>query len=103
MKHLLSDMFVRQEVARAAVYAAGATLDHPEVGDVARAVATAKLLAGQNAVQNARGCIQIFGGMGYTWEMPPHWYWKRAWVHGQAFGRSTRHEERIAEGLAARA
>ena len=100
MKHLLSDMFVRQEVARAAVYAAGATLDHPEVGDVARSVATAKLLAGQNAVRNARGCIQIHGGMGYTWEMPPHWYWKRAWVHGQAFGRSGDHEDEIAERLA---
>lgn len=99
MKHLLADMFVRQEVARASAYAAGATLDHPEVGDPARSAATAKLLAGQNAVRNARGCIQIYGGMGYTWEMPPHWYWKRAWVHGQVFGRSATHEETVAAAV----
>jgi alkylation response protein AidB-like acyl-CoA dehydrogenase len=99
VKHLLSDMFVRQEVARASAYAAGATLDHPEVGDPGRVVATAKLLAGQNAVRNARGCIQVYGGMGYTWEMPPHWYWKRAWVHGQVFGRAADHEETVASTL----
>jgi alkylation response protein AidB-like acyl-CoA dehydrogenase len=99
IKHILSDMFVRQEVARASVYAAGATLDHPEVGDPSRAAATAKLLAGQNAIRNARGCIQIYGGMGYTWEMPPHWYWKRAWVHGQVFGRAADHEETVADAI----
>ena len=99
MKHLLSDMFVRQEVARASAYAAGATLDHPEAGDPARAAATAKLLAGQNAVRNARGSIQVYGGMGYTWEMPPHWYWKRAWVHSQVFGRAAAHEEILAASL----
>ena len=38
IKHMLADGFVRQEAARAAVYAAGATLDQPAVGDVARAV-----------------------------------------------------------------
>ena len=37
-----ADMFVRQEVARAAVYAAGATLDDPEVGDVRRAPSPAR-------------------------------------------------------------
>jgi alkylation response protein AidB-like acyl-CoA dehydrogenase len=86
-------------VARASAYAAGATLDHPEVGDPARAAATAKLLAGQNAVRNARGSIQVYGGMGYTWEMPPHWYWKRAWVHSQVFGRAATHEETLAASL----
>ena len=33
VKHLLADMLVRTEVARAAVYAAGVTIDDPEVGD----------------------------------------------------------------------
>ena len=31
-------------------------------------------------MKNARTCIQVHGGMGYTWEMPPHYYLKRAWV-----------------------
>ena len=94
-------MFVRQEVARAAVYAAGATLDDPGVGDLERAVSSAKINAGEGAIRNARSCIQIYGGMGFTWEMPPHYYWKRAWVLANVFGTSEEHEERVAERVAA--
>ena len=99
IKHLLADMFVRQEMARAAVYAAGATLDQPELGDPARAVASAKVVAGEAAMKNARACVQIHGGMGYTWQMAPHWYLKRAWVLGASFGASEVHEERLAGSL----
>ncbi len=99
IKHLLADMFVRQEIARAAVYAAGATLDDPEVGDAARAVASAKVVAFDAAMKNARACIQIHGGMGYTWEMPPHWYLKRTWALAGVFGDSETHEERLAAQL----
>ena len=97
IKHMLADMFVRQEVCRAAVYAAGATLDDPEVGDVQRAVSTAKLSAGDAAIKNARACIQVHGGMGYTWEVPAHYYLKRAWLFESLFGTSEEHAERVAE------
>jgi len=99
IKHSCADLFVRQEMARAAVYAAGATLDQPEVGDPARAVSSAKVVAFEAAMKNARACIQIHGGMGYTWEMPPHWYLKRAWVLGASFGTSEAHQERLAAAL----
>ncbi len=99
IKHMLADMFVRQEVARAAVYAAGATLDDPAVGDAARAVASAKVVAFDAAMKNARACIQIHGGMGYTWEMPPHWYLKRTWALAGVFGDSEAYEERLAAQL----
>ncbi len=97
IKHMLADMFVRQEVARAAVYAAGATLDDPEVGDVVRAVSTGKITAGEGALKNARSCIQIHGGMGFTWEIPAHLYMKRTWVLESVFGRIEEHEGRCAE------
>jgi alkylation response protein AidB-like acyl-CoA dehydrogenase len=100
LKHLCADMFVRQEAARAAVYAAGATLDDPAVGDLARAVSAAKIMATDAALRNARACIQIYGGMGYTWEMPPHYYLKRAWVLANVFGTAEEHEERVAERVA---
>jgi alkylation response protein AidB-like acyl-CoA dehydrogenase len=96
IKHMLADMFVRQEVARAAVYAAGATLDDPEVGDVQRAVSAAKLTAGDAAIKNARACIQIHGGMGYTWEVAAHYYLKRAWVLESVFGTGDEHADRLA-------
>jgi alkylation response protein AidB-like acyl-CoA dehydrogenase len=103
LKHLMADMFVRQEQARAAVYAAGATLDHPDAGDASRAVAVAKLCAGEAALRNARACIQVHGGMGFTWEMPPHFYLKRTWVLETVFGTSEEHALRLSEGLGAAA
>jgi alkylation response protein AidB-like acyl-CoA dehydrogenase len=96
IKHLLSDAFVRQEAARAAVYAAGATLDDPTVGDLDRAVSGAKVMAGEAALRNARTCIQVHGGMGYTWEVAAHYYLKRTWVLESVFGTSEEHEGRIA-------
>jgi alkylation response protein AidB-like acyl-CoA dehydrogenase len=102
IKHMLADMFVRQEVARAAVYAAGATLDDPLAGDPVRAVASAKIVAGEAARENARACIQVHGGMGYTWEISAHYYLKRAWVGENAFGDADEHADRVAEGVGAR-
>src|SRR5262249_50633943 len=90
------------EAARAAVYAAGATLDDPLVGDVALAVASAKIVAGDAALKNARACIQIHGGMGYTWEIPAHYYLKRAWACENLFGTVDEHADRVAEGLGRR-
>jgi alkylation response protein AidB-like acyl-CoA dehydrogenase len=100
IKHMLADMFVRQEVARAAVYAAGATIDTPEVGDPWRAVAAAKVTAAEAALRNARACIQIHGGMGYTWEVPAHYYLKRTWVLENTFGTTDAHADRLAEQVA---
>lgn len=97
VKHLLADMFVLQEVARAAAYAAGATIDDPHVGDVERAVSSAKLVAGEAALKNAKTCIQVHGGMGYTWEVPAHYYLKRAWVLESLFGTRDEHAESVAE------
>jgi len=96
IKHMLADMFARQELARAAVYAAGATLDHPEMGDPVQAALGAKIVAGESAARNARACIQIHGGMGYTWEVPAHYYLKRCWVLESSFGAAEEHCERVA-------
>ena len=99
IKHFAADMHARQEMARAAVYAAGATCDDPSVGDVVRAVASARVVAGEAAMKNARMCIQIYGGMGYTWEMPPHYYLKRAFVLEGSFGSGDEHCETVAERI----
>jgi alkylation response protein AidB-like acyl-CoA dehydrogenase len=86
IKHLLADMLVRVEVARAAVYAAGAHLDDPDLPGLARAVAGAKVLAGEAAIANGKAATQVFGGMGFTWEIDVHLYLKRAWVLDTHFG-----------------
>jgi len=99
VKHLLADMLVRTEMARAAVYAAGVTLDDPEVGDVDRAAAVAKILAGEAALANGKACIQVHGGMGFTWEVDAHLFLKRAWVLDSNFGPIDRHAETLAVAL----
>ena len=99
VKHMLADMLVRAEVARAAVYAAGVTIDQPDVGDIGRAVSTAKLTAGDAAVRNGKAAIQVLGGMGFTWEVDAHLYLKRAWVLETHFGGVDHHAELLAHSL----
>ncbi|MBX7160475.1 MAG: acyl-CoA dehydrogenase family protein [Acidimicrobiia bacterium] len=99
VKHILADMVVRAEVARSAVYAAGATLDDPEAGDLDRIVHAAKICADLAADKNARACIQVHGGMGYTWEVPAHYFLKRAWVLEPLFGGIAEHADAVAASL----
>ncbi len=99
VKHLLADMLVRAEVARASVHAAACTLDHPEVGDVARAVAGGNLLAGGAGITNGKAATQVHGGMGFTWEVDVHLYLKRAWVLDTALGSVDEHADAVAETI----
>jgi alkylation response protein AidB-like acyl-CoA dehydrogenase len=85
IKHLLADSYVRTEVARSAVWAAGVIVDEPDAGDLRRAVAGARVLAARAGTENAKTCIQVHGGMGFTWEVDAHLYLKRAIVLEPAF------------------
>lgn len=102
VKHMLADMLVRTEVTRASVHAAACTLDDPDVGDVARAVAGAKMLAGETAITNGKTATQVHGGMGFTWEVDVHLYLKRAWVLDTIFGSVDEHADAVAATLDAR-
>lgn len=99
VKHLCSDMLTSVEVARAAVYYAGALLDDPAFGDVQRAVSAARLMASEAANLCGRNCVQIHGGMGYTWEMDAHLYLKRAWVLDMTLAPPEEHAEIVAASL----
>jgi alkylation response protein AidB-like acyl-CoA dehydrogenase len=79
VKHLCADMLVRTEVARVAVHSAAVLVDDGH-DDALRAVAGAKLLADDAAFRNGKDCIQVHGGMGFTWEAKVHLYVKRAAV-----------------------
>jgi alkylation response protein AidB-like acyl-CoA dehydrogenase len=91
VKHLCADMLVRAELARAAVHAAAVTVGDPSVGDPDRAVAGAKVLADEAALQNTRTAIQVHGGMGFTWEVPLHLFLKRATLLATTFGTADEH------------
>lgn len=99
VKHLCADMLGRAEVCRAAVYMAGVCLDEAGVGDPDRALSVARLLADQAASANGKDCVQVHGGMGYTWEVDAHLYLKRAWVLEPSFGSADHHAEWLAEDV----
>jgi alkylation response protein AidB-like acyl-CoA dehydrogenase len=99
VKHILADMQVRAALAQAAVYAAGALADDPTTGDVRRAVSAAKITAGDAAVRNGRDCVQVHGGMGFTWEIDAHLHLKRAWALEATFGTPSEHADVVAAAL----
>jgi alkylation response protein AidB-like acyl-CoA dehydrogenase len=99
VQHLLADMYVRTMLARSAAYAAAAILDDATAGDLAAAVGSVKIVAGDAAMANARTCIQVHGGMGFTWEMMPHYLLKRTWVLEHGFGTSAEHAEALAAAM----
>ena len=101
IKHLCADMLVRTEVARAAVYAAGAHLDDPNEPGIDRGISGAKTLAGEAAIVNGKTAMQVFGGMGFTWEVDVHLYLKRAWVLDTHFGSGDAHADAVAAALPA--
>ncbi|MFD6227207.1 acyl-CoA dehydrogenase family protein [Streptomyces sp. NPDC060232] len=92
VKHSCAQMLVRAEVARTAVYAAAVTGGAGEV-------AAAKLLADEAAVLGARDCLQVHGGMGFTWEADVHLHLKRAWVRAEQWQTAAEAEELLAAEL----
>ncbi len=92
VKHLCAEMLVRAELARTAVYAGAVT-------GAATDIAAAKLLADEAAVHNARDCLQVHGGMGFTWEADVHLHLKRAWVRAGEWQTAREAEELLAAAL----
>ncbi|OKI62941.1 acyl-CoA dehydrogenase family protein [Streptomyces sp. MJM1172] len=108
VKHLCAGMLVRAEVARTAVYAAAVTAQaaaaadgeaEGEVAEAAGEIAAAKLLSDEAAVRNARDCLQVHGGMGFTWEADVHLHLKRAWVRAEQWVTAAEAEEALAAEL----
>jgi hypothetical protein len=96
IKHLLADMLTRTEVARASVYSAGAVLDEDAgVSTATRLVRGAKVVAGHAAIANGKVATQVFGAMGFTWEVDVHLYLKRAWVLDTHFDSADRNAELV--------
>ncbi len=96
LKHRLADLWVSVTQARAAArYAAGclAAAD----SDTPVAVALAKAACCEAAVNAAEECVQMHGGIGFTWEHPAHLYLKRAKSSAVAFGTPDRHRALLAK------
>jgi alkylation response protein AidB-like acyl-CoA dehydrogenase len=77
LQHRMADMLAKTESTRAAVYRAAWCIDTDDA-DTALACATAKAWAGDAARLVCGEAIQMHGGIGFTWELDVHFYFKRA-------------------------
>jgi len=78
VKHLCADMLVRAEQARAVAWDAARSLDEPAGQERDLAIAIATSVCVDAAMRNAKDCLQVLGGIGYTWEHDAHVVLKRA-------------------------
>ncbi|MFD3745333.1 acyl-CoA dehydrogenase [Nocardia sp. NPDC058633] len=77
VKHKCAQMGIALEKARAVLWDAAFALDRDDdTADYAAAVAA--LIIPDAAVQVAQECIQVHGGIGFTWEHDAHLYYRRA-------------------------
>ncbi|WP_405925825.1 acyl-CoA dehydrogenase [Streptomyces sp. NBC_00035] len=98
VKHLCADMLVRVEQARALTWdAARASQEADGVRESVSALAAGVAL--DAAYSCAKDCVQILGGIGFTWEHDAHLYLRRALVARQLLGPGEGHLRRAA-GLA---
>ncbi|MET7615451.1 acyl-CoA dehydrogenase [Streptomyces sp. NPDC005408] len=93
VKHLCADMLVRVEQARALTWDATRAVDESaEVRGLAAALAAGVAL--DAAYSCAKDCIQVLGGIGFTWEHDAHLYLRRALVARQLLGPGDSHRLR---------
>ena len=95
LKHRLADLWVSVTQARAASRYAAACLATGST-DTKVAVALAKAYCSDVAVQAAQECVQMHGGIGFTWEHPAHLVLKRAKADSIAFGTADAHRAALA-------
>jgi alkylation response protein AidB-like acyl-CoA dehydrogenase len=95
LKHRLADLWVSVTQARAASRYAAACLATGSP-DAKVAVAVAKAYCSEVAVHAAQECVQMHGGIGFTWEHTAHLYLKRAKADSIGFGTADAHRAALA-------
>jgi alkylation response protein AidB-like acyl-CoA dehydrogenase len=77
IQHLCADMLRAVELGRAAGYYACWAADDADPVEAHRAATMAKAFASDAFPQLGGSAIQVFGGIGFTWEHDIHLYYKR--------------------------
>ncbi|MFI0408727.1 acyl-CoA dehydrogenase family protein [Actinomadura sp. 3N508] len=99
LKHRLADLWTSITQARAVARHAASCLATGGAagdGDTRIAVAVAQAHCSETALKAAEECVQMHGGIGFTWEHPAHLYLKRAKADAIALGTPDRHRTALA-------
>jgi len=99
IKHRLAEMLVASESSRSAAYHAARILAADEREELAIAAPLAKSYCSEIYEQATGHGIQIFGGIGFTWEHDAHLYFKRAKSTKLLLGDPKHHRALLGEAL----
>lgn len=99
IKHKCAEMIGDTERATAAVWDAARALDDAgeSSSDVEFAAAVAATLAPATAQRCTQDCIQVHGGIGFTWEHDTNVYYRRALMLAACFGRGSEYPQRVVD------
>jgi alkylation response protein AidB-like acyl-CoA dehydrogenase len=96
IQQIAADGKVLIEAARSAMWYATWAVDALSSVEALRAARIAKAYAARVAVEVCEGAMQIFGGVGFTWEFPAHVWLRHAHASRRAFGDEHHHESLLA-------
>jgi alkylation response protein AidB-like acyl-CoA dehydrogenase len=96
VQHLCADMLRALELGRAAGYYACWAADDAERAEAHRAATMAKAFASDAYAKLGGTAIQVFGGIGFTWEHDIHLYYKRLLSLSVSLGTSSEHLAELA-------
>ncbi|KQZ85237.1 hypothetical protein ASD56_02420 [Microbacterium sp. Root166] len=86
VQHIAAEAHVAIEAIAAAVNYAAWSVDELAPGEALLAARTAKAIAARNALPTAEAVMQLYGGIGQTWEHIAHFYTRRAMFDSMLFG-----------------
>ena len=98
LRHLLADMYVKQDSSWSTVLFAAAALEDG-TDDALRTASVAKAYVSRAAQDVAQGALQVFGGIAFTAEHPAHRFLRRILARGQQFGDARHHERALGRAL----
>jgi alkylation response protein AidB-like acyl-CoA dehydrogenase len=96
VQHLCSDMLQALELGRAGAYYALWACDAADSEERHRAAVMAKAFAADAFPRIGASAIQVFGGVGFTWEHDVHLFYKRLLTLQQAYGDASDALEELA-------
>ena len=96
IKHKCAEMVADTERATAAVWDAARAIDEASP-DVEFAAAVAATLAPTAAQRCSQDCIQVHGGIGFTWEHDANVYYRRALMLAACFGRNSEYPQKVVD------
>jgi len=98
VKHRLADMFVKNELARSNAYY-GAMMLSEEGPELDLAAAAARIAASEAYRFAAQECVQLHGGIGFTWEADTQFHYRRSKLLALNLGGPLRWKEKLVQCL----